>query len=157
MNQPTTPHSKPIVAGERVHRTLRFTREQIAEFARLSGDANPLHFDHVAAQRARHGEIIASGQQTAAQLMGLAATYFSRSDDGCEREMLFLNFNMAFKAPVFAEQDLQLTWTVAEVVWSARLGGWVGHIDGSAQVAGRVCVIGRGTVLVKLVGGADTA
>ncbi|HEY6136069.1 MAG TPA: MaoC family dehydratase [Rubrivivax sp.] len=156
MNQPT-PHSKPIVAGERVHRIVRFTREQIAEFARLSGDANPLHFDHVAAQRARHGEIIASCQQTAAQLMGLAATYFSRSDDGCEREMLGLNFNMAFKAPVFAEQDLQLTWTVAEVVWSARLDGWVGHIDGTAQVAGRVCVVGRGTVLVKLIGGAGAA
>ena len=155
MSQPTSPHSKPIVSGERVQRTVRFTREQIADFARMTGDANPLHFDTIAAQRARHGEIIASGQQTAAQMMGLAATYFSRSDDGCAREMLCLNFNMAFKAPVFAEQDLELTWVVGAVEWSARLNGWIGQIDGSAKVAGRVCLIARGTLLVKTIAEAD--
>jgi acyl dehydratase len=154
MSPPTSPHSKPIVSGERVQRTVRFTREQIADFARMTGDANPLHFDHIAAQRARHGEIIASGQQTAAQMMGLAATYFSRSDDGCAREMLCLNFNMAFKSPVFAEQDLELTWVVGEVEWSARLNGWIGHVDGTAKAGGRVCLIARGTLLVKTSAGA---
>jgi acyl dehydratase len=149
MSQTTRPSPKPIVSGERVQRTVRFTREQIADFARLTGDTNPLHFDTVAAQRARHGEIIASGQQTAAQMMGLAATFFSRTDDGCAREMLCLNFNMAFKAPVFAEQDVELNWIVGEVEWSARLNGWIGHVDGTAKVAGRVCLIARGTLLVK--------
>jgi acyl dehydratase len=153
MSPPSNPHSKPIVSGERVRRTVRYSREQIGEFARATGDTNPLHFDTVAAQRARHGEIIASGQQTAAQMMGLAATYFSRADDGCTREMLCLNFNMAFKAPVFAEQDVELVWVVGQVEWSVRLGGWIGHVDGTAKVAGRVCVIGRGTLLVKALAG----
>jgi acyl dehydratase len=148
------PSSKPIVTGERVYRSLRYTREQIADFARTSGDANPLHFDTVAAQRARHGEIIASGQQTAAQMMGLAATYFSRSDDGCLREMLCLNFNFAFKAPVFAEQDIDLSWAVRSVEWSSRMEGWIGQVDGTARVGGRPCVIGRGTILVKALGAA---
>jgi hypothetical protein len=82
--------------------------------------------------------------------MGLAASYFSRSDDGCVREMLALNFNFAFKAPVFAEQTLVLSWTVATVAWSSSLAGWIGHIDGHASVGGRRCVVGRGTILVRL-------
>jgi len=138
-----------IRVGEEFGCQHRFTREQIADFARLSGDANPLHHDRHAAERASFGEIIASGQQTASQLMGLVATHFSRDDDGIHREMLCLNFNFAFKLPVFAEQEITLLWRVSEIARSTRRGGFIGHVDGAASVAGRVCVVGRGTVLVK--------
>ena len=139
----------PISVGESFTRTLRYTREEIAEFARLSGDSNPLHTNSSSAQRARFGEIIASGQQTAAQMMGLVASHFSRGDDGIAREMLCLNFNFAFKLPVFAEQEIKLRWQVSSVEWNARMGGWVGLVDGAARVGGKSCVVGRGTVLVK--------
>lgn len=139
-----------IRVGETCERQIRFTREDIAAFARLTGDSNPLHHDVQAAQRARHGEIIASGQQTTAQMIGLVASHFSRGDDGQARELLCLNFNFAFKAPVFAEQELLLHWRVASVEWSATLGGWVAHVDGRAMVRhAHPCVIGRGTLLVK--------
>jgi acyl dehydratase len=138
-----------IAAGERVERFLRYTRDDIAAFAKLSLDANPLHLDAQAAQRARFGEIIASGQQTAACLMGLLATHFSRRDDGIAREVLCLNMNFSFKAPVFADQDLTLAWQVASAEWNGRLGGMLGHLDGHATVAhGRPAVIARGTILV---------
>lgn len=143
-----------IRVGETCERVVRFTREDIATFARLTNDTNPLHFDNQAAQRARHGEIIASGQQTTAMMIGLVASHFSRSDDGNERELLCLNFNFAFKAPVFAEQELVLHWRVATVEWNATLGGWLAHVDGRATVRhAHPCVIGRGTLLVKGVGG----
>lgn len=138
-----------IRAGEQVGLRLRFSREDIVAFARLSGDANPLHHDLLAAQRANFGEIIASGQHTASRMMGLVATHFSRREDGVPREMLCLNFNFAFKAPVFAEQDVAVVWRVAEVEASTRRGGFIGHLDGEARVGGRACVVGRGTVLVK--------
>jgi acyl dehydratase len=144
----------PLVReGEEVRSHLRYSVEQIVEFARLTGDANPLHHDRLAAQRAHFGEIIASGQQTASHMMGLVASHFSRRDDGVPREMLCLNFNFAFKAPVFAEQDIQLVWRVGQVEPSARQGGFIGHLEGSARVAGRTCVVGRGTVLVKRAAG----
>ena len=61
----------PLVQqGDACSRSVRFSRDDIAAFARLSGDSNPLHHDHQAAQRARHGEIIASGEQSAAVLIG---------------------------------------------------------------------------------------
>ncbi|KQW46198.1 MULTISPECIES: MaoC family dehydratase [unclassified Roseateles] len=139
-----------IRVGDSCERVVRFTREDIATFARLTGDTNPLHHDVQAAQRARHGEIIASGQQTTAQMIGLVASHFSRSDDGLERELLCLNFNFAFKAPVFAEQELVLHWRVASVEWNNSLGGWLAHLDGRATVRNaHPCVVGRGTLLVK--------
>ena len=103
--------TEPVVAmGESCHRSLRLSREEIAGFARLTGDSNPLHHDIQAAQRARHGEIIASAQHTTALLIGLASSHFSRAGDGFGRELLCLNFNFAFKAPVFAEQQLALDY-----------------------------------------------
>ena len=139
-----------IAVGETITRTLRYSREDIAQFARLSSDQNPLHVDAMVAQRARFGEIIASGQHTAAILMGMLATHFSRSDDGVARQMLCLNMNLAFKAPVFAEQELVLYWRVATVEWSEALDGWLAHVDGRATVRhANPCVIARGTLLVK--------
>lgn len=149
----TIPIDTPLIReGEEVRSVVRYTREQIIQFARLTGDTNPLHHDRQAAERARFGEIIASGQQTAAQLMGLAASHFSRRDDGLLREVLTLNFNFSFKAPVFAEQDIVLRWRVAEIERSTRRGGFIGHVDGQASVGGRACVIGRGTLLIRRAG-----
>jgi acyl dehydratase len=144
------PSTALISVGETCERVVRFTREDIATFARLTGDTNPLHHDMQAAQRARHGEIIASGQQTTAQMIGLVASHFSRNADGLERELLCLNFNFAFKAPVFAEQELLLRWRVASVEWNESLGGWLFHADGRATVRNaHPCVVGRGTLLIK--------
>jgi acyl dehydratase len=143
------PIDTPLIRlGESFHSELRFTREQIEQFARLSGDTNPLHFDRLAAERANFGEVIASGQQTASHMMGLVASHFSRRSDGIPREMLCLNFNFAFKAPVFAEQLISIHWRVSNIESSHRRGGFIGHVDGHASVAGKPCVIGRGTVLV---------
>jgi acyl dehydratase len=142
-----------IRVGEEFRSVVRYTREQIMQFARLTGDTNPLHHDRQAAERASFGEIIASGQQTASQMMGVVASHFSQRDDGIAREMLCLNFNFAFKAPIFAEQDIHLSWRVTKIEASMRQGGFIGHLDGHASVAGRPCVVGRGTILVKRTAG----
>jgi len=137
-----------IKAGETFEAQLRYSREQIVQFARLTGDANPLHHDRQAAERASFGEIIASGQQTASQMMGIVATHFSRRHDGVPREMLCLEFNFAFRAPIFAEQDIAIHWRVTEVEPSAKHGGHVGRLEGAANVAGRPCVLASGSILV---------
>jgi acyl dehydratase len=139
----------PVEIGEACHRSVCFTRESIAEFARLTGDANPLHQDAPRAAPAAHGRIIASGQQSTSQMIGLAATYFSRCSQGLAREVLCLNFNFAFKAPVLADEPLALSWVVRSVEWHPRLGGWLAQADGQARAGERVCVVARGTLLVK--------
>jgi acyl dehydratase len=138
-----------IRVGEKIGRTLRYSRDDIAAFARLSNDQNPLHHDALVAQRARFGEIIASGEQTAAILMGMLATHFSRHDDGVRREVLTLNMNFAFKSPIFAERKVTLSWQVANVQWSGRLKGWLAHLDGGAGIAHQPpAIVARGTIIV---------
>jgi acyl dehydratase len=139
----------PVVVAETCERVVTFSRASIAEFARLTGDANPLHFDPEVAARAHHGRIIASGQQTTSNLIGLAATHFARLCERFAREVLCLNFNFAFKAPVFADDPVNLSWEVSAVEWHPGLGGWLAHADGKAVSHARVCVVGRGTLLVK--------
>jgi len=139
-----------IAVGERFGKTVRFTREEIAQFAAATRDTNPLHHDDQAAQRTRFGEIIASGEQTMSIMTGLLASHFSRSNDGVAREMLCLNLNFAFRHPVFAEQDLEIVWTAGRAEWNSKLGGMVAHVDGVAAV-GRApaSVVARATILVK--------
>ena len=142
-----------VVVGERVEKKVRFSPEEIMNFARMTFDENPLHSDRKAAQRAHFGEIIAAGQHTSALMMGLAATHFSRGDDGIAREMLCLNFNFAFKLPVFAGQAMSLEWKVTSAVWNSKLDGVLAHIDGQAAASpDEPAVIGRGTILVKPAG-----
>jgi acyl dehydratase len=158
---------------------MHFTHESIAEFARLTGDANPLHTDSDAAARSRHGRVIAAGQHTTSQLIGLAATYFSRGHEAESaelRELLCLNFNFSLKSPLFADETAEFSWVVSSLEWSGRLQGWLVQADGAVnaaqgndgplpgfldplggpdatrQVRGhhpRVCVVARATLLIK--------
>lgn len=139
-----------VSVGERASRIVRFTGAQIAEFARLTGDSNQLHLHDDAARRAGFAGVIASGQQTTAQMMGLLASHFSRNDDGVEREMLCLNVNFAFKQPVLADNDMHLLWAVSSAEWHRKLEGLLVQLDGTATVGdGKPSVIGRATILVK--------
>jgi acyl dehydratase len=141
---------KPLIReGEEIHALVRYTREQIAQFAQLTGDMNPLHHDRLAAERAGYGSVVASGQQTAAQMMGAAATHFTRSDDGAGREMMCLESSFAFPNPVFADQDVSIHWRVVAIERHHSRAGFVGRLEGTASVAGRPCVTARAAVLVR--------
>lgn len=143
------PGVAPIRVGEHVGSRQSLDEAQIAEFARLSLDHNPLHRGGAQTRGSAFDGVIASGQHTAALMMGLMATHFSRSDDGVAREMLCLNVNFSFKAPVRARTDVDMRWVVSAVEFNKRLGGWVGQLNGSAFSGGTDCVIARATVLVK--------
>jgi acyl dehydratase len=145
--QQPAPQPAPIAVGDSCRRMLSFTPASIAEFARLTGDANPLHLNAQAAARSHHGRIIASGQQTTSQMIGLAATDFLRAGAS---ELLLLNFNFALKSPVFADAAVELAWVVNAVEWHSRLQGWLVHADGKARSQGELCVVARGTLLIKV-------
>jgi acyl dehydratase len=138
-----------VAVGERIVHRVRYSREDIARFAAQTLDCNPVHHGVDAARRAGHADVIASGQQTSALMSGLAASHFSRSDDGVAREMLCLNFNFAYREPVLAGQELVLEWEVADTEWSESLGGMVAQLEGRALADARAAVVARGTVLVR--------
>ena len=138
-----------VQVGERIEHVARFTREEISRFALLTLDSNPVHHDREAARQAGLADVIASGQHTSALMSGLAATYFSRADDGVARSMLCLHFNFAYREPIFAESDVTMRWVVSSTEWNTSLDGVIAQIEGKATIANALAVIARGTVLVR--------
>ena len=137
-----------VRVGERIEHVAHYTREEIARFAMLTLDLNPVHHDREAARRAGLQDVIASGQHTSALMSGLAASYFSR-DDGVARSMLCLNFNFAYREPIFAGSDVTMHWVVASTEWNASLDGVIAQLEGKASVDHVHAVVARGTVLVR--------
>ena len=138
-----------VRVGEHVEHLARYSREEIARFATLTCDTNPMHHDHAAAVRAGLADVIASGQHTSALMSGLAASFFSRGDDGVARSMLCLHFNFAYRAPIFAGSDVAMRWVVSATEWNTVLGGVIAQLEGKASVGDVVAVVARGTVLVR--------
>jgi len=138
-----------VRVGERVEHVTRYSREEISRFATLTLDLNPVHHDREAALRTGLSDVIASGQHTSALMTGLAATYFSRADDGIARSMLCLHFNFAYREPILADAEVTLRWVVSSTEWSASLDGVIAQIEGKATASNALAVIARGTVLVR--------
>jgi len=136
-----------VRVGERITEEARFDKEEIAEFARLAGDFNPLHHDEEFAKTTRFGGIIASGPQTASRFMGMTATYFSKRGTS-----LGLEFTLRFAGPVRPEEHLEMAWEVVEVTDKPKLNGEIVTLDGRVtNPAGKVVMTGTGTVLVARV------
>jgi acyl dehydratase len=138
-----------VRVGERIEHVAHYTREEISRFAMLTLDSNPVHHDREAAVRAGMPDVIASGQHTSALMSGLAATYFSRDDDGITRSMLCLHFNFAYREPIVADAEVTMRWVVSSTEWNASLHGVIAQLEGKATIANAPAVIARGTVLVR--------
>jgi len=136
--------SDQVLVGERITGEARFSKEEIAEFARLAGDFNPLHHDEEFAKNTRFGGIICSGTQTASRFMGMTATHFSKRGAS-----LGLEFTLRFTGPVRPEERLVMVWEVVEVTHKPKLNGEIVKIDGRiTNPDGEVVMTGTGTVLV---------
>ena len=133
-----------IRVGERFARQVTLTRAQIATFATLCGDMNPLHHDEAYAQRTRFGGLIACGPQITSLMMGLTATYFSQTT-----AMLGLEFAFRFRKAVQAEESIRMEWEVVAAEYKRSLGGHLVSLEGKAtNQQGEVVLSGSGKVLV---------
>lgn len=128
--------------GEQFSETVRLTTEEAIAFARAAGDLNPIHHDVEHAARTRYKRLIVSGTQTAARLMALTATHFSKHSG-----VVGLDFSVRFHRPVFAEETIVVEWTVTTVTESSK--GDVVELKGRVlNEAGEVAVTSTGRVLV---------
>lgn len=147
MTAPIRP-APPAALGDVIARTDRYSRAAIEAFAALCGDDNPLHGPQ--AHGSRFGEAIASGQHTSSMMLGLATSHFARPRGAGAREVLVLHVNFAFRHPVFADEDVRLSWRVVELVRQDRLAGHVLRLDGEAATErAQPVLVARVGLLVK--------
>jgi 3-hydroxybutyryl-CoA dehydratase len=130
--------------GETFEREVHFDRQSIADFARLAGDANPVHHDEEYAASTRFGGLIASGAHTTSLLMSLTATHFSQGG-----AMLGLDFKFRFTRPVREGDVITLWWQVVALRPAAAFGGEIVLLAGRARRSdGTVAVKAAGKVLL---------
>lgn len=133
----------PVQVGERIAAQVALTREEIATFARLCGDLNPLHHDEGYARQTRFGSIIACGPHITSLMMGLTATHFSRSG-----AMLGLEFTFRFRKAVQADELITMEWEVVTVEPKASLQGSIVTLRGKAtNQQGQDVLTGTGKIL----------
>ena len=84
-----------VSVGDRASRSLTLTVEHVTQFAALSGDYNPLHFDEEFAAATPFGKLVVQGGLTTGILHALVA------EDMPGPGTVFLSQNWKFTAPVF--------------------------------------------------------
>ena len=133
-----------VQVGEQFEEQLLLTRDEIATFAALCGDFNPLHHDESYARQTRFGGVIACGPHVTARMMGLTATYFSQKG-----AMLGLEFTFHFHKPVRADEATTIRWEVVKTEPKASLQGIIVALEGNVRDgAGRTLVKGSGKILL---------
>ena len=135
---------EPIRIGEHItgQRSLVFT--EIAAFATLCGDLNPLHHDENYTRQTRFGGVIACGPQITSIMMGLTATYFSQG-----WAMLGLEFSFRFLKAVKAGDTIIIDWEIISTEPKAHVGGEIVTVEGTViNQQGQTVLTGAGKVLV---------
>ncbi|MEQ8824209.1 MAG: MaoC family dehydratase [Filomicrobium sp.] len=143
-SQPTLP-GPLFEVGRTVTRTYRFTRENIADYARMSGDTNPLHLDPEVAGNSRFGKIIACAAHSTGILISVLADGFSQNG-----ESVGLGFTLTLRRAVPEGCDAELVWTVQSVDWSEKLRGFVAELSGELREKStdQAMVMAQGRLLV---------
>jgi acyl dehydratase len=122
-----------LAVGQRATRALTLTAEHVARYAEITGDRNPLHFDHAFAARTRFGRLVVQGGLTTGLLHALVAM------DMPGPGTVFLSQHWRFTAPVFIGDTITATAEVVSVHPSkpvVQLGLSVRRQDGEVVLEG---------------------
>lgn len=98
-----------IKIGDKFTATRAVTDALIRAFAELSGDHNPIHLDEGFAANTRFGKRIAHGMLSGAFISAVLGYEFQA------RKIVYLSQTMKFVAPVFIDDTITTTATVARI------------------------------------------
>jgi acyl dehydratase len=140
----------PAAVGETFTLRVRFSDEEIRAFATTVLDFNPLHHDLAAAKAQGYRGLIASGTQLGSVFMAMTATHFAKpGSNGRPRSGVGMGFEIRFRAPVYAGEDIDLRWTVLGVERKESLNGWITRLEGDARTGETLLMSGTGTLLLR--------
>jgi len=85
-----------------------FTQADFDEFARLSGDDNPIHVDTAFAARTRFGRTVAHGMLLYGAICGVLSRHFPGAAQ--------LEQRFTFPAPTYADEEMTIQLTITELL-----------------------------------------
>jgi 3-hydroxybutyryl-CoA dehydratase len=95
--------------GDKFSATKQITDSVVRAFAELSGDYNPIHLDEEFAAQTRFGRRIAHGMISGALISAVLGNEFR------EKKIVYLSQTLKFVAPVFIDDTVTATATVAAI------------------------------------------
>lgn len=98
-----------VHVGQMAERSLTLTADHVEQYAQISGDRNPLHFDEAFAARTKFGRLVVQGGLTTGLLHALVAMDLPGPGS------VFLSQNWKFVAPVFIGDTITARAEVVKV------------------------------------------
>lgn len=98
-----------LALGQRAKRTKKFSEEDVRDFARISGDMNPIHLDSDIASRSIFGKPVVHGML----LNGLISAAIGMELPG--EGAIYVGQDSSFKAPVFYGDEITVEVEVQEL------------------------------------------
>jgi 3-hydroxybutyryl-CoA dehydratase len=99
-----------LAPGQRFEKSFTMTEERIRDFARATGDNNPIHMDEAAGAKSIFGQRVAQGMLTAGFISGVLGTQFPGSGT------IYLSQAVKFLKPVFLGDVITVRVEVTEIV-----------------------------------------
>ncbi len=99
-----------LTVGSTASYSRKVTQEDIALYAQVSGDTNPLHLDAAYAARTRFAEPIAHGMFSVGAITAAIGTRLAP-----DSVVIYLSQNLQFRRPVKAGDTVTATLTVTAV------------------------------------------
>jgi len=100
---------KNLEVGDKASVTKAFTQEEVAEFARVSGDTNPIHLDKEVAAASVFGQRVVHGMLTSSLFSALVGVEMPGKGS------IYLGQSLTFKAPVFIDEEVTATVEITNI------------------------------------------
>jgi 3-hydroxybutyryl-CoA dehydratase len=123
----TLPLTQRVAPGDTFAKHHRYDAADIADFSHRVGDHNPVHHDAGHGARSRFGKRIASGEQTIALMLGMAASWLAERGTA-----IGLGCSFRFTAAVREGDELELQWLVTDTYYKESLRGMIVVFEGVA-------------------------
>ncbi|GAB6282650.1 MAG: MaoC family dehydratase [Ignavibacterium sp.] len=98
-----------LKVGNYIEKEYTITRETVEEFAKISGDLNPIHVDSTFAASTPFKKPIVHGM--------LIASYFSKiiGNDFPGKGSIYLGQNLEFKVPIFVGEKIKIRIQIIDI------------------------------------------
>lgn len=106
-----------VTLGQKFTFSKTITDQDIRDFARVSGDANPVHLEEDYASKTRFGKRVAHGVLSLAIVSAALGTKLA----GADETTVYVSQNLRFTRPVFIDDTITATAEVTAINEERRL------------------------------------
>ncbi len=130
---------KKLEIGSEFKKEFNYNQEMVNDFARISGDNNPIHLDPIYAATTIFKKPIMHGMIGAGAISSIIGTKMVGS--------IYMSQNLSFRRPMYVDNTYEAVVTVKEINAEKHIATLTTDI--LEKSIGKPCLIGEATILNK--------